>query len=147
MRMESILKPRPVVHSDYANVPGSRARHRTGAVLSSIAILFLLVVSVGKVIRIPAAVEGTVQLGYSESSVRVIGVILLLCLILYVVPRTSVLGAILLTAYLGGVVATRLRLGNPLFSSTLLPVYVGLLVWGGLLLREDRLRALIPLRR
>jgi hypothetical protein len=73
--------------------------------------------------------------------------ILLVCLILYVVPRTSVLGAVLLTGYLGGAVATQLRVGSPLLSTTLFPIYVGVLVWGGLMLREDRLRALFPLRR
>jgi hypothetical protein len=145
--MESILKPRPVPHPVYANVPGSRARRRAGAVMAGLAILFLLVDSVGKLIPIPSVVEFTVQLGYPESSVRTIGIILLVCLILYVVPRTSVLGAILLTGYLGGAVATQLRVGSPLLSSTLFPVYIGVLIWGGLILREDRLRALIPLRR
>jgi hypothetical protein len=145
--MESILKPRPVAHPVYANVPGSKARRRAGAVLSGIAILFLLVDSVGKLIPIRSVVEFTVQLGYRESSVRTIGIILLVCLILYVVPRTSVLGAILLTGYLGGAVATHLRLGSPLLSTTLFPIYVSVLLWGGLVLREDRLRALIPLRR
>jgi DoxX-like family len=145
--MESILKPRPVAHSVYANVPGSKAKRRTGAVLSGIAILFLLVDSVAKLIPIRSAVEFTVQLGYPESSVRVIGVILLVCLILYVVPRTSVLGAVLLTGYLGGAVATQLRVGSPLLSTTLFPIYIGILIWGGLMLREDRLRALFPVRR
>jgi hypothetical protein len=145
--MESILKPRPVPTPVYANVPGSKARRRAGAVLSGIAILFLLVDSVGKLIPLPGVVDWTVQLGYPESSVRTIGLILLVCLILYVVPRTSVLGAILLTGYLGGAVATQFRLGSPLLSTTLFPIYVGALVWGGLVLREDRLRALIPLRR
>ena len=115
--------------------------------MSGIAILFLLVDRVGKLIPIPSVVEFTVQLGYPESSVRTIGIILLVCLILYVVPRTSVLGAILLTGYLGGAVATQLRLGSPLLSTTLFPIYVGVLIWVGLVLREDRLRALIPVRR
>ena len=145
--MESILKSRATPHSVYANVPSSRAKRRAGAVMAGTAILFLLVDSVGKLIAIPAFVNATVQLGYPEPSVRVIGMILLLCLILYAVPRTAVLGAILLTGYLGGAVATQLRVGSPLFSSTLFPVYVGVLVWGGVLLREDRLRALVPLRR
>ena len=145
--MESILKPRPVAHSVYANVPSSRARRRAGAVIAGLAILFLLADSVGKLIPIPAAVEATVQLGYAESIVRVIGIIELVCLILYVVPRTAVLGAILLTGYLGGAVAAQLRLGSPLLSTTLFPIYIGVLVWGGIMLREDRLRALLPLRR
>ncbi len=145
--MESILKPRPVAHSVYANVPGSKARRRAGVIMSGVAILFLLVDSVGKLIPLPSSVEATVQLGYAESSVRVIGLILLICLILYVVPRTAVLGAVLLTGYLGGAVASQVRLGSPLLSITLFPIYFGVLVWGGLMLREDRLRALFPLRQ
>jgi hypothetical protein len=145
--VESILKPRPVTHSVYANVPSSKASRRAGAIMSGIATLFLLVDSVGKLIPIPPAVEFTVRLGYPESAVRLIGMILLVCLILYVVPRTSVLGAVLLTGYLGGAVASQLRLESPLLSTTLFPIYVGVLVWGGLMLREDRLRALFQLRR
>ena len=145
--MESILKPRPVAHRVHANVPTSKLGRRAGAAMAGIAILFLLVDSVGKLIPLPSSVEATVQLGYTESAVRVIGIILLVCLILYVVPRTAVLGAILLTGYLGGAVASQLRLGSPLLSTTLFPIYIGLLVWGGLMLREDRLRALFPLRR
>jgi hypothetical protein len=145
--MQTILKPRPVTHSVYANVPGSKVSRGAGAVMTGIVTLFLLVDSVGKLIPIPSAVEFTVRLGYPESTVRLIGMILLVCLILYAVPRTSVLGAALLTGYLGGAVAAQLRLGSPLLSTTLFPIYIGVLVWGGLILREDRLRALFPLRR
>ena len=145
--MQTILKPRPVTHSVYANVPSSRVSRRAGVIMTGIATLFLLVDSVGKLIPIHPAVEFTVRLGYPESTVRLIGMILLVCLILYVVPRTSVLGAVLLTGYLGGAVATQLRVGSPLLSTTLFPIYVGVLVWGSLMLREDRLRALFPLRR
>jgi hypothetical protein len=91
--------------------------------------------------------QASVQLGYSESAVPVIGIILLVCVVAYAVPTTSVTGAILLTGYLGGAVATQLRVGNPLLTHTLFPVYGGALVWGGLLLREERLRALLPFRR
>ena len=76
-----------------------------------------------------------------------IGILELVCLVVYVNPRTAILGAILLTGYLGGAVATNVRIGSPLFSHVLFPVYVGVLLWGGLFLREERLRALIPLRR
>jgi DoxX-like protein len=76
-----------------------------------------------------------------------LGVILLACVVLYAIPQTSILGAILLTGYLGGAVATHVRVGNPLFSHTLFPIYVTVLAWGGIFLREDRLRALVPLRR
>jgi hypothetical protein len=145
--MQSILKAHTVPESVYANVPSSRARRRIGAIMAGIAILFLLFDAVGKLVLIPQVVEGSVQLGYPESSVRVIGIILLTCVLLYLVPRTSVFGAILLTGFLGGAVATHFRVGSPLLTHTLFPVYLGALVWGGLLLREDRLRSLLPLRR
>jgi hypothetical protein len=118
-----------------------------GRVLSALAILFLLFDSVIKVLKLSAAVDGTVQLGYPEGVVVGIGIIELVCLALYVIPRTSVLGAILFTGYLGGAIATHVRIGSPLVTHTLFPIYVAALIWGGLILREDRLRALIPLRR
>jgi hypothetical protein len=122
----------------YANVPSSRARRRTGAVVSGLSIALLLFDTIGKLIRGAQVIEG---------SASVLGVILLACVIVYLVPRTSVLGAILLTGYLGGQVAIRLLNGSPLLTDTFLPVYVGALVWGGLILREERLHALVPLRR
>ena len=145
--IQSILKARPESESVYANVPSSRARRRTGAIMTGIAILFLLFDSLGKLVLVPQVVEGSVQLGDPDSTVRVIGTILLICVMLYAVPRTSVLGAILLTGYLGGAVATHFRVGSPLLTHTLFPIYLGALIWGGLLLREDRLRSLVPLRR
>jgi hypothetical protein len=96
-----------------------------------------------KVMKARVAVEGTIELGYPESVVFGIGVLLLVCTLLYVIPRTSILGAILLTGYLGGAVATQVRVGNPLFTHVLFAVYVGVMVWGGLYLRDNRLRALI----
>jgi hypothetical protein len=122
------------------------SRRRAGWILSGLAILFLFFDSWGKLMRLPQAVQGTLDLGYPDSAVTLIGIILLVCVLLYAIPRTAVLGAILLTGYLGGAVATQLRVGNPLFSHILFPVYVGVLIWGGLLLREDRLRDLMPLR-
>jgi hypothetical protein len=119
----------------------------TGRILSGLAVLFLLFDSVIKVLRLSFAVEGTTELGYPESVVLPLGILELVCLILYVIPQTSVLGAILLTAYLGGAIATHVRLGNPLFSHILFPVYIALFIWGGLFLLEPRLRALIPLRK
>ena len=145
--MQSILKARPIAESVYANVPSSRARRRTGAIMAGIAILFLLFDSVGKLVLVPEVVEGSVQLGYPEYTVRIIGMILLTCVLLYAVPRTSVLGAVLLTGYLGGAVATHFRVGSPLLTHTLFPIYLGALIWAGLILREDRLRSLFPLRR
>ena len=131
----------------HANVPNTRTRHRAGAIMSGLAVLFLLFDSLGKLMQVSQVIQASVQLGYPESAVPVIGIILLVCVVAYAVPRTSVLGAILLTGYLGGAVATQLRVGNPLLTHTLFPVYVGALIWGGLLLREERLRALVPLRR
>ena len=115
--------------------------------MTAIATLFLLVDSVGKLIPISPAIEFTVRLGYPESTVPLIGMILLVCLILYVVPRTSVLGAILLTGYLGGAVATQLRVGSPLLSTTLFPIYIGVLVWGGSCCGKNACGPCFPLRR
>jgi hypothetical protein len=118
-----------------------------GHILSALAGLFLLVDAVMKVMKASVAVQGTVQLGYPESSVVGIGLVLLVSTLLYVFPGTAVLGAILVTGYLGGAVATNVRVSAPLFSNVLFPVYVGVLVWGGLFLRDERMRALIPVRR
>ena len=120
----------------YANVPSSTAKHRAGAIMSGLAIVILLFDSMGKLMQAPHMVPGSTQL-----------VILLICLGVYLVPRTAVLGAILLTGYLGAAVAIQLRDGNPLLTHTVVPVCVAVLIWGGLLLREDRLRALVPVRR
>jgi hypothetical protein len=121
-------------------------RRRVGAVLSAIAVLFLTFDSVIKVLQLAPAVDATVQLGYPLGSVLAIGIIEAVCLALYLVPRTSVLGAVLFTGYLGGAIATQVRVESPLLSHTLFPIYVATLVWGGLYLREDRLRALLPIR-
>jgi hypothetical protein len=124
----------------------SRKRLWAGQTMSAIAVLFLLIDSVIKLVVIAPVVESFAQLGYPVSFARGIGLLELVCIVVYVVPRTSVLGAILLTGYLGGAVATHVRVGSPLFTHILFPTYVGALIWGGLVLREDRLRALIPLR-
>ena len=125
----------------HANVPTSRARRRVGTVMAGLAILFLLFDSVGKLLMVSQVVEGSVQLGYPVymkmelNVIALIGIILLVCVVVYAVPSTSVLGAILLTGYLGGAVATQLRVGSPLLTHTLFPVYLGALIWGSLLLR------------
>jgi hypothetical protein len=98
-----------------------------------------------KLIKPPPVVQATVDLGYPESSIIGLGIVLLACVVLYVIPKTSLLGAILLTGYLGGAVATHVRVGSPLFTHTLFPVYLGVLVWGGLFLRDPRIRMLIGL--
>ncbi|MGH9778637.1 MAG: DoxX family protein [Candidatus Acidiferrales bacterium] len=117
-----------------------------GRILGGLPALFLLLDSVGKFVQPAPVVEGTVKLGYSESVILPLGVVLLACTVLYLIPRTSVLGAILLTGFLGGAVATHVRVGDPLFTHVLFPVYFGVMLWGGLYLRDPRLRALIPLR-
>jgi hypothetical protein len=117
-----------------------------GRVITGLAVLFLLFDALMKLLRIPAAVDGTRQLGYPESVVLPLGILQIVLLILYVVPRTAVLGAVLWTGYLGGAIATHVRMGNPLFSHVLFPIYVAALLWGGLWLRDRRLRAVLASR-
>jgi hypothetical protein len=111
--------------------------------MTALPVLFLLVDSVGKFARPEPVVRGTVELGYSEAVIVPLGMVLLASTIVHLVPQTAVLGAILLTGYLGGAVSTHLRVGSPLFTHILFPVYFGLLIWGGLYLREERLRNLV----
>ena len=118
----------------------------TGRILSLLSILFFLMDAVMKVLKPAFVVDATVKLGYQEGVIQGLGIALLIGTILYAIPSTSVLGAILLTGYLGGAVASNVRVGNPLFSNVLFPVYFALVLWGGLYLRDKRLRALIPLR-
>lgn len=125
----------------------SSGRRWTAWTLRGLGVAFLTFDVGIKLLQLPMAIEGTTVLGYPASAVFTIGLIQLLCLVLYVVPATSVFGAVLFTGYLGGAIATHLRLGNPLFSHVLFPIYVALFLWGGLYLQEPRLRALIPLRR
>jgi hypothetical protein len=128
------------------SIPTVKTSIWAGRIISALAILFLAFDTVIKLLNLAPAVEATTQLGYPASLVIGIGILELACLAIYVIPRTSVLGAILLTGYLGGAIATQVRAGSPLFS-IVFPIIVGVLIWGGLFLREDRLRALIPLRR
>ena len=134
-------------NSDARSAPLSKGRLWTGRIMSALPALFLLVDGVGKLVKPAPVVQGTVQLGYPESVLVGLGIVLLSCTVLYVIPRTAILGAILLTGYLGGAIATHVRVGSPLFSHILFPVYVAVLLWGGIYLRDERLRALIPLRR
>jgi hypothetical protein len=117
-----------------------------GYILSGLPALFLLLDALGKLIKPQAVIEGTLELGYQESVILPLGIVLLICTVIYIIPRTAVLGAILLTGYLGGAVATHVRIGSPLFSHKLFPVYLGMMIWLGLYLRDRRLRALVPLR-
>ena len=123
----------------------SRKALWAGRIVGALPILFLLMDSVMKLLKPTFVVDATVKLGYQESTIVPLGIVLLTCVILYVIPQTSVLGAILLTGYLGGAVATHVRVGDPLFSHVLFPVYLGILIWLGLYLRDVRLRELVPL--
>jgi hypothetical protein len=117
----------------------------TGRIITALPVLFLLIDGVMKLFKPRVVVEATLQLGYPESVIVGLGIVLVTCTVLYMIPTTSVLGAILLTGYLGGAVATHIRVGQGLFP-VLFPVIVGVLIWLGLYLRDDRVRTLIPLR-
>jgi hypothetical protein len=127
----------------------SKSRLLTGRILSTLTVLFLIMDIVFKFIRPipPQVLQSITQLGLPPSLLTAIGILLLLCTVLYVIPATSVLGAVLLTGYLGGAISLQLRVGNSLFGNILFPVYVGALMWAGLCLRESRLLALLPLRK
>jgi hypothetical protein len=118
----------------------------TGRVLSGLVVLFLIPDGIIKFIKPAPVVDAFAHLGWPLSLANTIGILLLICTAIYAIPRTSVLGAILLTGYLGGAVATHLRAGDPLFSHVLFPTYLGAMLWLGLYLRDERLRALVPLR-
>lgn len=118
-----------------------------GRILMGLVVLFMLFDGVTHAMQIPPVMDAFKQLGYPASVALEIGIVELVCLALYIIPSTSVLGAILLTGYLGGAVATNLRIDAPLFSNILFPVYVGLFLWGGLYLCNERLRALFPLQK
>jgi len=117
----------------------------TGRVIGILPALFLLFDAVMKLVKPAFVVEATVQMGFAESTILPLGVVLLVCTVLYLIPQTAVLGAILLTGYLGGAVATHVHHGDSLFQ-ILFPVVFGALLWGGLVLQDMRLRALVPWR-
>ena len=133
--------------SDTQMSPVSKKTLWAGRVLSGLPALMLILAGVTKLLKPAGAgvVEEFARLGYPESVALVIGILELGCTLIYVIPRASVLGAILLTGYLGGAVATHVRVGDPPFK-IFMPILIGALVWGGLYLRDERLRSLIPLR-
>jgi hypothetical protein len=129
--------------------PASNASLWTGRVLSGVVIVFLLFDGIIKLIPIAPVIETMQQLGYTENLTGVargLGVLTLAIVVLYAIPRTALLGAVLLTGLLGGAMATHLRVGSPLFTHLLFGLYLGLMAWGGLYLRDERLRTLIPIR-
>jgi DoxX-like family len=137
MHIQSIQK------SQLAFAPGTRVapawRRRLGLGLSSLAVLFFLFDAAGKLLRIEPVMKGTVELGWPVSAVVPLGLLLLLGALLYALPRTAALGAIYLTGFLGGAIATHYRIGSPLFTHVLFGAYVAAIMWGGLLLRFPRL--------
>lgn len=124
----------------------SRAAVWIGRILQLLIVLLLLFDAGTKVLKLDMAMKGSAQAGFSAVAVAPIGWVLLISLIVYIIPRTAILGAILLTGYLGGAVATNVRMSIPL-GFDLLPAILGALVWGALYLRDERLRAMIPLRK
>lgn len=128
-------------------VQTSRASLWAGYVISGLVVLFLLFDAGIKLVELDIVKQTMAELGYPTDVAFGLGVLTLVCTLLYVVPQTSVLGAILLTGYMGGAIATHLRVGSPVFSHLLFGGYLGLMIWGGLFLRDPKLRALIPFRR
>lgn len=120
----------------------TKGRVWTARILWGIVVLFMLFDGIGKLAKPKQVVEGTLSLGFEEQHIPVIGVLGLICTVLYVVPRTRFLGALLLTGYLGGAVAAQLRMDNPLWSHTLFPVYVAILTWGPIWLMDRQVRRL-----
>ena len=118
-----------------------------GWIMSAAVVLFLLLDGVMKLLLVEPVIEATRQIGYPLDVIRPLGIICLVCAVLYAIPRTATLGAILLTGFLGGAIASKVRLEEALFSQVLFGAYVGVLAWGGLYLRDGRLRVLIPWRR
>lgn len=131
-----------------ASTPGASTRRSLwmGRISSGVAVLFLAFDATMKLLVVKPALEGTARLGWPTDVIFTLGVLQAICLVAYLVPRTAVLGAILWTGYLGGAVATHVRIADPLFSHVLFPVYVAALLWLGLWFRDARLRALVPLR-
>lgn len=128
-------------------IPAKRRAALAGRCLSGFAALFLAFDAAMKLSQHPMALQGTHELGYQASVVLPLGLVQLACLVLYLIPRTAPLGAILWTGYLGGAIATHVRIDNPLLSHQLFPIYVAALLWGGLWLRDRRVRDLLARER
>ncbi|GKQ51916.1 DoxX family protein [Bradyrhizobium sp. Ce-3] len=127
----------------------SKPARITGSVMSGVVVLFLLFDGAIKLVPLQVVTETMDKMGWgaSDTLARSLGIITIVCTLLYSVPPTSILGAILLTGYLGGAIASHVRIGSPLFTHTLFGLYLGLILWGGLYLRDGNLRALLPFRR
>jgi hypothetical protein len=132
-----------------ATAPVYKPARWTGRVLSALVIVFMLFDGAIKLVPWPVVTETMDKMGYgsSETLARSLGIITIACTVLYSIPPTSILGAILLTGYLGGAMASHVRIGSPLFTHVLFGFFLGLMLWGGLWLRDKSLRASIPFRR
>ena len=144
--MQSATQASEFAHSATQTAPFSKKKLWAGRIISALAILFLLFDAITKLMKVAPVLEACARLGYPASLAVGIGTLLLACVVVYAIPGTSILGAILLTGYLGGAVGANVRVGDPLFE-TFFPVIFGMLIWAGIFLRDDRLRTLIPLRR
>ena len=133
------------MQADTQSAPVSKKRLWTGRIIRAVVVLFLLFDGVMKFIKPAPVVEAFAHLGWPISLAAGLGIILLASTVIYAIPSTSFLGAILLTGYLGGAVATHLRIGDPLFD-TLFPIIFGVLIWIAIFLRDDRLRTLLTVR-
>jgi len=125
--------------------PVSKTARWTGCVISALPVLFLLSDGSMKLLNLPFVLEASAQLGVPANLLPGIGLTLLVCIVIYLVPQTAALGAVLLTGYLGGAIATQVRVGNPVFND-FFPLILAALLWGGLFLRDARLRAFLPWR-
>jgi hypothetical protein len=141
--MSSVTQSPAISQSAVTAAPTSKKMLWTGRVISAIPVLLMIFSAVMKLIKAAPVVQGMPRYGYPESQIVTIGVLELLSCIVYVIPNTAVLGAILMTGYLGGATATNVRVGDPSYAMTVL---LGVFVWGGLFFRDARVRALLPLR-
>lgn len=126
--------------------PVSKPALWAGRIASALVVVLLVSDGTSKVMKVPAVVKAAAEMKFSLAQIVGVGTLLLICTLIYVIPRTSVLGAILLTGYLGGAIITQIRAGMPMIL-LLFPITVGVFAWGGLFLRDPELRAFIPLRR
>jgi hypothetical protein len=140
------LPAAPTTTTTTGTASTGRAARWTGRVMSGLIVAFLVLDGAVKLTRVAPVVKGALELGYPIASMVPIGLVLLTCVALYLIPRTAILGAVLLTGYLGGAIATHVRVSSPLFSHTLFPIYVAAFIWGGLYLRDARARAMLAPR-
>jgi hypothetical protein len=146
MAIENSSSTNVYAHSTAQPTTASKKSVWTGRILGGLAVLFLGWDAVMKLLRVPMVVEGTAKIGYPDAVIVPLGVVLLACVVLYAIPRTAILGAVLLTGYLGGAISAHVRMGDPLFSHVLFPIYVAIFLWGSLYLRDARVRAMIGRR-